>query len=234
MEAIAVVGHFKNSPLTVFKQWAYVSAKLRIMLEHETPETLNFEDLFWALISDNQEVLDWWRQHRLFGKDTRDPAASENIKSDAFIRLQTLRALNGEWDELKLACEQALARPELFKQVRPRLIQLSFCRELAQGNVDGMREILLEMCSPKLRSRSYQYESGLTNNFIVMHATLFAKLAWLHGFELDVDTPWIPKEWLPIRPNETYEDPWPFMQNFDIWQPFPEPWTQYSPVRSAA
>lgn len=94
-----------------------------------------------------------------------------------------------------------------------------------------MRQILMEMCSPKLRSRSYQYESGLTNNFIVMQATLFAKLARRHGYALDIDTPWIPKDWLPIRPNEKYEDPWPFMQNFDIWQPFPEPWTQYSPVR---
>ncbi|MCY1554464.1 hypothetical protein D9M68_910380 [compost metagenome] len=66
------------------------------------------------------------------------------------------------------------------------------------------------------------------------YATLFAKLAWRKGYELDVDTPWIPKEWLPIRPNETYEDPWLFMKSFDIWQPFPEPWTQYSPVRTTS
>lgn len=229
--AISVFDFFQSKSLQRAKQWAYVSARLKIMLEHEKPESLNLEDLFWALISDNQDVVGWWRQHRLFGHDIKSPDALENIKSDAFIRRQTLRALNGQWDELNLASEQALARPELFKRVRPRLIQFSFYRELAQGNVDGMREILLDMCSPNLRSRSYQYESGLTNNFIVMLATLFAKLAWRHGYELDIDTPWIPKEWLPIRPNEKYEDPWPFMQNFDIWQPFPEPWTQYSPVR---
>ncbi len=230
--AISIDNYFRDGDLTKCKQWAYISTKLRIMLEHEKSESLNLEDLFWALICDDPEILEWWRQHRLFGENSRDSDASENIKSDVFIRLQTLRALNGKWDELKLACEQALARPELFKQVRPRLIQFSFYRELARGDVEGMRQILLEMCSPKLRSRSYQYESGLTNNFIVMLATLFAKLAWRHGYELDIDTPWIPKEWLPIRPNEKYEDPWPFMQNFDIWQPFPEPWTQYSPVRS--
>lgn len=37
---------------------------------------------------------------------------------------------------------------------------------------------------------------------------------------------------VPVKPLYNYEDPWPFMQTFDIWQPFTEPYTQYSPRKS--
>src|SRR6187402_3498155 len=95
-----------------------------------------------------------------------------------------------------------------------------------------MHDVLMEMCTPQARRRSFEYESGLTVYFVVMIATMFAKMAWRHGYQLELDTPWIPAEWLPIEPNKFYEDPWPFMKDFDIWQAFPEPYSLYSPRQS--
>ncbi|WP_165392802.1 Imm49 family immunity protein [Corticibacter populi] len=200
------------------------------MLQYETNGVDSVENLLWPLISDNQEVIDWYRDNRRF-YESADSEKKNQILSHEFYRLQIWRALNGLFAELRVDCEKALSQSEKFSKMKPRLVILRFLHALSIGDKAEMTRILLEMYSRKLRSRSFAYESGITCQFIVSYATLLAKLAWRHGYELDLDTPWIPREWLPIQPNEKYEDPWPFMQEFDIWQPFAEPWAAYSPQR---
>lgn len=231
-EAIATIKYFRDKSLTDMKQWAYIAAKLQIMLEYETHEKIGVESLLWPLISDNEEVIDRHCSNPMFYESVDDPHKKEQIASHEFARLQTWRSLTRQWDALALDCERALAQPEAFnKTLRPRLVTFAFLLALAHGDRSTMQSILLDKCSPKQRSKSFQYESGLTHNFIVSYATLFAKLAWRNGYELDLDTPWIPKDWLPVKPLHTYEDPWPFMQSFDIWQPLEGEWARWSPQR---
>lgn len=202
------------------------------MLQHENNNPISIELILWPLISDNDNLIQWYCQNRVFYETPDGKEEKYNIDTREFYRLQVWRALNGAWEELNSDCERALREPEKFSaKLKSRLATFRFLNALARGNKFEMEAVLLEKCAPRFRSKSYQYESGLTNNFIVSYATLFAKIAWRHGYELDLDTPWIPKEWLPVRPNPSYEDPWPFMKNFDIWQPFNEPLTQYSPRR---
>lgn len=78
------------------------------------------------------------------------------------------------------------------------------------------------------RRRRYLQQSGITWDLIDSYTVVFAKLAWRSGFELDLDTPWVPREWLPVRSLPKYEEPWPFMQGFDIWQPFVDGWAAWS------
>ena len=89
---------------------------------------------------------------------------------------------------------------------------------LAQGNIDEMQKILYEMVSPRsLRSRTND-ESGYTQDLICTPAVICAKIAWLHGYHVEVDTPYIPKEWLPIAPLNEYIDQYDFLKKFDIYQ----------------
>ncbi|RMX07837.1 hypothetical protein D8I35_01540 [Corticibacter populi] len=191
------------------------------------------EELLWPLISDNEEVIEWYRQHDAMYRATPSVTGGDkdDPKSWIYYRYQSWLALNGRWDELGERCERILAMQEQIKKDRSYLIDHRFYLALARGEQAAMEAVLLEKCAPKNRRVRFYQESGVTCQFIVSYATLFAKLAWCHGYELDLDTPWIPKEWLPIQPNEKYEDPWPFMQEFDIWQPFAEPWAAYSPQR---
>lgn len=232
-EAISTISYFRDHDIQLMKQWAYVAAKLQIMLQHETNEVIGIEHLLWPLISDNEEVIEWHCVNPMFYESLDDPKKKERINSHEFARLQVQRAMIRQWDALASDCERALAEPEAFSKIlRPRLVTFAFLLALARGDKTTMKTILLDKCTPKQHSRSYQFESGLTNNFIVSYAMLYAKMAWRAGYELDLDTPWIPKEWLPVKPLDKYEDPWPFMQTFDIWQPFAEPYTQYSPRKS--
>jgi len=233
--AISTYNHFQHADLCQSRQWAYIASKLEIMRAHLQPnEDYLVEQLLWPLLSDNEEVIDWYRQNEAMYHPENPSIAGgdkDNPKSWMYYRYQSWLALNAKWDELGERCERILAMQDEIKKDRSYLIDHRFYLALARGDRATMESVLREKCEPKNRKVRYDQESGLTNNFIVSYATLFAKLAWRNGYELDIDTPWIPKEWLPVRPNEKYEDPWPFMQSFDIWQPFPEPWTRYSPVR---
>ena len=58
-------------------------------------------------------------------------------------------------------------------------------------------------------------EGGYTADLICTPAVIYSKLAWRHGYEIVVDSPYIPKEWLPITPLDTYEDPFEFMKAYN-------------------
>jgi hypothetical protein len=233
-EVRAMNSYFAEGSFAGMKKWAYVAAKLRIMLNHlQTGEDYLVYELLWPLISDNEDVIDWYRQHnrpymlskKESGGDKDDP------KSFMFYRYQSWLALNARWDELRQRCELILGMQDEIKKDRSYLIDHRFYLALANGDKAGMEAVLLEKCQPKQRKARHDQESGLTHNFIVSYATLFAKLAWRNGYKVEVDTPWIPKDWLPVKPLETYEDPWPFMQSFDIYQPFEGDLAAWSPKR---
>ncbi len=230
----AMLAYFADSDATALKQWAYVASKLRIMYIHETLNDNVVEELLWPLISDNQEIIDWYSKFdaqywpddpRITGGDKHNP------KDWMYYRYQSWLALNQRWEELAERCERILSMQDEIKKDRMYLIDHRFYLALSRGDTSGMEAILNEMCQPRVLALRHKKESGLTNKLIASHATIFAKIAWRNGYEVNVDTPWIPKEWLPVNPNTSYEDPWQFMQEFYVWQPFKHPWTDRSPTR---
>ena len=46
-----------------------------------------------------------------------------------------------------------------------------------------------------------------------MPALGYAKLAWLSGIEVDIDSPLVPKELLPLQSNEKYDDSYDFLKS---------------------
>lgn len=229
-----MLSYFRDGGLAATKHWAYLSAKADIMLTHvEAGRDYLAEELLWPLISDNEEVIDWYRQYQvpyLLPPD-RIAGDKDNPKSWLFYRFQSWLALNQRWDELGERCERILAMQGEIKKDRAYLIDHRFYLALARGDVSAMKSVLLEKVTPVQRKRRYLQQSGITWDLVDSYTVIFAKLAWRNGYELDLDTPWVPKDWLPVKPLEKYEDPWSFMQNFDIWQRFEGEWAELSPQR---
>lgn len=233
--SLALLSNYRDGSMDEMKKWAYLSAKSHVMALHESISTTLVVDLLWPLISDNEEIIDWYRKFdaqywpddpEITGGDKNNP------KNWMYYRYQSWLALNQRWDELAERCERILSMQDEIRKDRMYLIDHKFYLALSHGDVPGMEAVLTEMCQPRMLALRHKQESGLTDKFIASHATIFSKIAWRNGYEVNVDIPWIPKEWLPIRYIEKYEDPWPFMQDFDIWQPFKQPWTDRSPIRN--
>ena len=231
-EANAIVAWFRDEDLTKFKEWSYLSAKLQ-RLEFQCNPIVWFAayKLFYALLSDNSELISWYRQFHLpFSFNSGAVKDRDNPRQPEFHAYQALLALKGEWDELRQRCELILSTD--LKKDKKYLIDHRFYLALANGDKNEMENVLAELTSPKIaRVRNYGMAFAFTEHFISTFATLYAKLAWMWGYELEMDTLFIPKEWLPIAPLETYPEPWDFMKDFEIFTPLDAPWTQFSPIK---
>ena len=232
VEPMSLRAWFKDHDLRGFKQWAYVAAKVnRMIFQMEPGSWFPAYEHLYALMSDCEAMVDWYRQHRVSYFLEGEIKDRDNPKQAAFHGYQALLALNGKWDLLRQRCEQILSAD--LKRDRKFLVDHRFYLALANGDKAGMEAALNELTSPKVaRIRNFALAFGFTENLIATHATIYAKIAWRHGYEVEVDSPWVPKEWLPIQPLDHYEDPWPFMQDFDLWQPFEGDWAPWSPKPS--
>lgn len=230
-EANCMMSWFRDHDLVTFKQWAYVAAKLnRMVIQYNPKGWFPAYEHLYALLSDNEEVISWYKQHRLPYFIDSEIKDRDNPKQPAFHGYQALLALNGQWDELCQRCEQILSME--IKKDRKYLIDHRFYLALANGDKSGMQEALTELTSPKIaKVRNFEQAFAFTENFISTHAVIYTKIAWRWGYALNIDTPWIPKEWLPIKHLEAYPEPWDFMRNFDLYTPFDGEWENSSPRR---
>lgn len=168
-----------------------------------------FEAL-WFLVSNHKPLIEWYAQ-----LDKIFPKAADSHKSEQFYTKQCFIALRGEWTLLQERCELVLSEPPKGKG-KQFLIDHEFYLALAKGDVDGMMTAINKLLEPRVMGRRKGYESGYTKDLICTPVTLYLKLAWYHGYELEVDNPYIPSEWLPMTPLPEYIDEFDFMKKYPI------------------
>jgi hypothetical protein len=213
----ALTAWFADLDLVSCKQWAYVAAKIdRILYQNDPGRGIwgalgERNTMLWPLLSDHPQLVAW------FGAfDAIDVKRAGKGGTFEFETYQAKLALRGEWDKLGERSERFLADvPERMARFAP---DNRFCLALARGDLSAMELALAEMVTPEAVAWRNEHE-GYTGWFIVVEAVIYAKIAWRHGYQVQVDTPWIPADWLPISPLDSYVDPYLFMQIFDIGMP---------------
>jgi hypothetical protein len=192
----------------------YSAAETAVRILLVVPETISI----MPLLSDHEPLIRWL----MHNDRPYDMGRAENHRTYDFHGYQALLALRGEWDRLAARCERVLADEPVAKK-KKHLIDRRFYLALARGDKPGMEAVLSELTSSKIaRVRNNEQAFAFTHFFIGTHAVIYAKIAWRHGYKVEVDTPFIPREWLPISPLPAYHDPYPFMQAFPIDTPLPE------------
>jgi hypothetical protein len=76
-----------------------------------------------------------------------------------------------------------------------------FFEAFLEKNKEKMEEAILLMVKKYHKRR---YDMPLLSKIISIPALTYAKLAYIKGYELDIDHPLIPKELLAINPNSEY------------------------------
>lgn len=211
--ASAMYAWFSENDLQSMKQWWYVSAKLdqfhyRIELDTLSPggKTLG---LLKPIMSDHAGVIDWFAHFDAM----YDMKRVENHKAHDFWAYQTMIALRGDWSRLVERCERVMNDPPGSSREQKYQIDHHFFLALARGDISEMEEVLQQIVEPKaIRSRSDD-ESGYTDGLISTYAVMYAKIAWRHGYKVEVDSPYVPTEWLPIEPLEYYDDHYDFLNS---------------------
>ncbi|WP_093339581.1 Imm49 family immunity protein [Variovorax sp. PDC80] len=212
--ARAMVDWFGGHDIFSFKQDCYVASRLQYIRKKEANEfgVLWEQDFFTVLMSDHAPLINFWASFKVRSQQAIKEVS--DLRKHFFRHYQMTLALRGEWEELgRRAQEQLDAQPAGLKRF---MVDQRFYLALARGDKAGIEEALADLTSPKMaKVRNKQLEFGYTHFFIGTHATMYAKIAWRAGYEVEVDTPYIPKEWLPIQPLAKYEEPYAFMRAYD-------------------
>lgn len=86
---------------------------------------------------------------------------------------------------------------------------------LCDGDITGMELALNKLLEPKLAKRAvYDCHSDF-EFYLQVQVLMYAKIASIHGYDLNIDSPIAPKELIKYEPLEHYEDPYDFMKKFD-------------------
>lgn len=210
--ANAMYSWFGGRDLHAMRQWCYVAGKLDQLwyqMQENDPEWgRGFPELLKPLLSNNDALIDWFAHYDL----AYDMKRAENHKTHDFWAYQANVALRGDWPRLIERCERILADPPGASREQKYLVDHHFYLALARGDIEKMNSALEEIVSPKSIHSRLDYESGFTADLISTPAVVYAKIAWRHGYKVNVDSPYIPKEWLPIEPLDHYDNHYGFLK----------------------
>ncbi len=209
--AMGMVSWFEVKSLELMKEWFSISGELNKYAFTLQSDVMNFLfkvlEFMRPLVSDNERLIDWFCQF----SDIRDAKRIESVTTPDYIGYQIILAVKGEWELLAERCERMSANPPKGKTNR-FLLDNEFFLALATKNIGKMESVLTELVSPKLIKARADSESGYSEGLISTYGVIYAKIAWRHGFEVKVDTPYIPAEWLPVRPLQVYNAHYNFLR----------------------
>ena len=203
---------FTHYNLTSMREWCYVASRLDQELYRRVPDTMSpgakMLQLLKPLLSNNREMIDWFANH----DQAYDLKRVEDPKTHDFWAYQGVVALRGDWDRLVSRCRTIANDPPKAREEQKYLVDYRFHLALARGDMGEMQAALRELVTPSALQRRSNSESGYTEDLISTPAVIYAKIAWLHGHRVVVDTPYIPAEWLPMDPLPSYDAHYQFLK----------------------
>jgi len=204
---------FVDNDVAAAKQWFYLAARLEMAGKDKPTEEgkvrgmpfgYNRAPLMYALLSDSVSLINEYAV-------VDYPGYREGLKNKAtgeiFAYLIQL-ALKEEWALLRSEAERSEARFE--KRQKNLLFDLKFHQGLADGDMAVMESALQKLVEPR-RHHELNKNYPIEGDFFSQPAITLAKLAWLKGYPVKVESPWVPSEFLPVAPLAQYDDVYDFL-----------------------
>jgi hypothetical protein len=212
-EASALYAWFEQRDLTSLRQWFHVAAKLDQkryqMQEDKQGPGSKMLRLIKPLVSNDRSLIKWFAHNdeAFWMERVEKPSTHDFWAYQAFI------AIRGEWERLAERCERVIRDPPRAAAEQKYLVDHEFYQALARRDMGAMTEVLKSLVTPKMIRARANDDSGYAEGLISTAAVIYAKIAWYHGYEVRVDSPYIPSEWLPMEPLDRYDDRYSFLRD---------------------
>jgi len=193
------------------RQWLYTAAGLDQTyygrIEDRDRAMNKAWRLLYPLVSNHPGMIRWFAECDMI----YDLKQVENVRTWDYLGYQAPLALRGDWDRLARRSQVAMDYLSATKSKARYLADQEFFLALARQDRPGMEAALERLTQPKLIRSRINGEHGLAENLITTPAVVYAKIAWLHGHEVQVNSPLVPAEWLPMEPLPHYEEQYAFL-----------------------
>ena len=209
-----------HADINAFKQDVYVAAKLQIMGKEEiywAYNGYNTNNFFAAIMSDNLDLIRFLIEHRDEVVEVNELYDRKDTRS--YFNKNTLLALAGEWKPLKERSLVFLRDEKKDKLDIKRIPDHEFYIALCDKDVKAMQVALTKLLEPKLAKKAAYDANTWFDFYLQIQVLLYAKIAAIHGYDLDINSPIAPKELIEFKPLPSYSEPYDFMTEFDYKQP---------------
>ncbi len=222
-KSFSYVSYFLDADVQKLTEHMQIVAKLIIVSQRHQLKTTNVSNanfLLYSLLANHAPSIHWHSQFQVGNlHPTNGVPDCFNPDKYGFLSMQTRLALQGDWENLSRRAELWLSEPRKIKKSYD--VDQRFYIALANGDKGKMEEAIRELVSPKYnRIRASENFWGLEERLFSGWGVLLAKIAFYHGFELDIGSPWIPNDWLNYSPAEDVEMPYDFVDQRDLFEPF--------------
>ncbi|MFY0639837.1 MAG: immunity 49 family protein [Bermanella sp.] len=223
-----LINWHENADVKKVKELAFLSSKLRRMCyQYRSDAGLAYGNfrMFTALLSDEPNINHWFAWHVIpcLAKSKGRKPSYLQPGSQEFHAFNCHLALLGEFDWLAERMDQVLVEGIKLRDGKSYRFDNLFLKALVEGDKQAMEDNIHAVLTgrvayPRNNENGMAYQSKVVSTWGV----ILSKIAYRNGFELDIDSPWVPKEWLPIQPLDEYECPseLDFVKEFDMFTSF--------------
>jgi immunity protein 49 of polymorphic toxin system len=115
--------------------------------------------------------------------------------------------MKGDWEKVCWSLKiMKTKNVKLRKVIQP---DLHVFEGLLEKDINKMTEAIKQLIKDHKKRNKHM---GIAKEYILIPALTYTKFAWIEGFEIQIDHPFIPKEFLPYRPLKNYEDKYDFLK----------------------
>jgi len=190
-------GYYIEGDSSKLKQCFHVATKVR--LSGPDVDFGTGRCLLHALLSDNEEVI----QAAAMASSDKLRKAGANPLYSAFHVRMIQQAIAGEDDGLRVNIAKLAKNGEkAYRQAAAA--GTDFYSLLLAQDRDGLKQLVQEHA--KVKSADVLFENSMS-----YLGTLQTKLCWRRGIELEIDSPLVPMELMPVRSLDSYDDVYEFV-----------------------
>ena len=130
-----------------------------------------------------------------------------------YFSLMYLAIATSNWDKLSNVYDLFMY---IFDKPDSNFREMSIYKDLLLGfiNKDIEKiEVNLNLLESSILKK-HRINETLEEKYISINTTALAKLAWMHGMEVKIESDYVPRHLLPHEPLEEYTIPYKFLRDF--------------------
>lgn len=155
--------------------------------------------LLWAILSDSTSIID-----EMSNFDQGDYAENKkNPRYPQFMVNMYQMAIRSDFDGLRRGLDVLRKKGEKADRDRAKSGRDFFSLLMLRDNESLEKEI-----SAKVTAEA---ANPMAEGIVSVISTLEAKICWMHGIEVAIDSDLVPKDFLPVRPLVKYSDEYDFL-----------------------
>lgn len=167
----------------------------------------------YVLLSDYEGLIHRYAKLRYKAHGQIPDMDTRVLKGESPIWCNTIQFFmedNVEGVKRNLDILEAITLKRLSKKEELLRIDYAYYQALLETDRAKCEELLAELISPTIHKK--RNDNPILNQYISQPALGYAKLAWRQGIKVDIDSPLVPKELLPIKANDDYPIPYDFLK----------------------